>query len=124
MSPTVWELVARKQVQTWSYCPGVLRSVKKGSQTLGKLKGGAVGIGSSTPLQILILPLSPQVTQLQQVHADWRQRLHRAVAPAVPVRRRGGSRAGEKEGAGASWAERERAVGRLGVGGREESWTP
>uniref|UniRef100_A0A8C8YQQ8 Leucine rich repeat LGI family member 3 n=1 Tax=Prolemur simus TaxID=1328070 RepID=A0A8C8YQQ8_PROSS len=25
------------------------------------------------------------VTQLQQVYADWRQRLHRTVAPAVPV---------------------------------------
>lgn len=39
------------------------------------------------PADGLIPPLSVslQVTQLQQIHSDWRQRLHRTVPPAVPV---------------------------------------
>lgn len=53
------------------------------------------------PLEALILPLSFQVTQLQQVYADRRQRLHRTVAPAVPVcgKERGGRPKG-REGLG------------------------
>lgn len=96
---------------------------RKDSKVLRKLKGGAVGMG--TPLQILIPALSSQVTQLQQVHADWRQRLHRTVAPAVPVCGREGSKAGWKEGAqplqGWEGKCREKAGRRVG---REEPWNP
>lgn len=45
------------------------------------LRAGTAG----TPLETLIRSLSLQVTQLQQVYSDWRQRLHRTVTPAVPV---------------------------------------
>lgn len=62
--------------------------------------GWAVGMGSRLALAKSNPALSSQVTQLQQVHADWRQRLHGTVAPAVPVCGREGSRAGWEEGGG------------------------
>lgn len=80
---------------------GFSAGIPKGSQALKKPKGEATGM----PLEALILPLSLQVTQLQQVYADRRQRLHRTVAPAVPVcgKERGGRPKGggrKKEGLG------------------------
>lgn len=93
---------------------------RKGSQVLRKLKGGAWAWAAGTPLRILIPALSSQVTQLQQVHADWRQCLHRTVAPAVPVCGREGSKTGWKEGAQplVGWEGKYREKAGSRVGGR------
>lgn len=87
-------------------CSGVLcwgpQGRKQSSQALKKTRGEAAG----KPLEALMLPLSLQVTQLQQVYTDRRQCLHRTITSAVPV-------CGKERGNGKSTGRKEEGLGGL-----------
>lgn len=79
---------------------------QQGPGTVRKPQGEAAGWGAGTvgtPSEALIPPLSLQVTQLQQVYSDRRQRLHRTVAPAVPVCGKEWGTGNQKGGGSPAW---------------------